>query len=120
MRARGSENRSSAPPPGALLASTVPPCASATWRTIASPRLAPGRPRARVPNAIEDHRAREHLPHVAHEQFEQLKLPAGQLHATLATKYLVPARVESQVRELSRLAAVPQAGSPQERAHSRT
>jgi hypothetical protein len=49
-----------------------------------------------------------------------LKLRAGQLHATLATKYLVPARVESQVRELNRFAAVPQAGSPQERAHSRT
>lgn len=40
------EIRTSAPPPGALAASTLPPCASAAWRTMASPRPEPGRPRA--------------------------------------------------------------------------
>ena len=38
--------RSTAPPPGALAASTKPPCASAAWRTIASPRPDPGFERA--------------------------------------------------------------------------
>src|SRR3954452_11806831 len=37
--------RISPPPPGALAASTLPPCASAAWRTIARPRPDPGMPR---------------------------------------------------------------------------
>ena len=44
--------RSTAPPPGALAAWTLPPCASAAWRTIASPR--PGaRAAARRGSAVE-------------------------------------------------------------------
>src|SRR5438270_11287790 len=35
-----------APPPGAFAASTKPPCASAAWRTIASPSPEPGFERA--------------------------------------------------------------------------
>ena len=36
-----------APPPSARPAEALPPCVSATWRTIASPSPEPGRPRAR-------------------------------------------------------------------------
>ena len=39
----GSSRTNSAPPPGALAAWTLPPCCSATWRTIASPSPEPGR-----------------------------------------------------------------------------
>ena len=45
----GSSSTNSAPPPGALAARTLPPCCSATWRTIASPRPEPGRPREDAP-----------------------------------------------------------------------
>ena len=41
-----SDRRSTAPPSGAFQAVTVPPCDSATCRTIASPSPEPGRPRA--------------------------------------------------------------------------
>ena len=43
------------PPPLARASSTAPPCASATWRTIASPRPDPGMPRAerRAIEAVE-------------------------------------------------------------------
>ena len=41
------ETRSSAPPPAALAACASPPCASAAWRTIASPRPEPGQCRVR-------------------------------------------------------------------------
>ena len=46
IRLEPNETRSSAPPPGALAASTLPPCASAAWRTIARPRPEPGSARA--------------------------------------------------------------------------
>ena len=42
----GSRSVSSAPPPGAADAVTVPPCASAAWRTIARPSPEPGVRRA--------------------------------------------------------------------------
>ena len=45
----GSSSTNSAPPPGALAARTLPPCCSATWRTIASPSPEPGRPREDAP-----------------------------------------------------------------------
>ena len=41
-----SRRRITVPPPGARSATTAPPWRSATWRTIASPRPEPGRPRA--------------------------------------------------------------------------
>jgi AraC-like DNA-binding protein len=44
--APGSSNRMSVPPSAAGSARTVPPCCSATCRTIARPRPEPGRPRA--------------------------------------------------------------------------
>ena len=46
----------SVPPPSARSATTLPPCDSATWRTIASPSPEPGRPRAarRAVEAVED------------------------------------------------------------------
>ena len=53
-----SVSRMRVPPPSAGSAVTVPPCASATWRTIASPRPEPGMPRAagRAVEAVEDER----------------------------------------------------------------
>lgn len=45
----GSRTVNRAPPPGALSAVTRPPWASATCRTMASPRPVPGRPRAVLP-----------------------------------------------------------------------
>ena len=44
------------PPPSACSATTSPPCDSATWRTIASPRPEPGHPArgARAVEAVED------------------------------------------------------------------
>lgn len=47
--ALGSFTRIAVPPPGAASAAIVPPCCSTTWRTIASPRPEPGRPRASAP-----------------------------------------------------------------------
>jgi AraC-like DNA-binding protein len=47
--AAGSRSRMSVPPPSAGSAVTRPPCWSTTWRTIASPRPEPGRPRASAP-----------------------------------------------------------------------
>ena len=47
--ARGRRTDMTVPPPGAAAAAMVPPCCSTTWRTIASPRPEPGRPRASAP-----------------------------------------------------------------------
>jgi AraC-like DNA-binding protein len=47
--APGRSSRISVPPPGAGSAVTLPPCWSATCRTIASPSPEPGRPRASAP-----------------------------------------------------------------------
>ena len=50
-RARSARRRSTKrePPPAPSSTATVPPCVSATWRTIARPRPEPGRPRAVAP-----------------------------------------------------------------------
>jgi len=45
----GSDRRVSVPPSGGASARTVPPCCSATCRTIARPSPEPGRPRASAP-----------------------------------------------------------------------
>ena len=45
--ATGSATVNLAPPSGAFSATTLPPAVSTSWRTIASPRPDPGRPRAR-------------------------------------------------------------------------
>ena len=47
--ARRQPQLNTAPPSGALAASTDPPCCTATWRTIASPRPLPWRPRELAP-----------------------------------------------------------------------
>jgi AraC family transcriptional regulator, regulatory protein of adaptative response / methylphosphotriester-DNA alkyltransferase methyltransferase len=47
--APGRRRRISVPPPGADSALTLPPCCSATWRTIARPSPEPERPRASAP-----------------------------------------------------------------------
>ena len=47
--AQPSRSRNAAPPPSAASTVTAPPCASATWRTIARPRPDPGTARASSP-----------------------------------------------------------------------
>ena len=90
------------PPPCGRSATTVPPCASATWRTIARPRPEPGSPRAvrRAVEAVEDVRqvvVGDARAVVAHGQLAVARratstAPPGGLHLAALSSRLETAR----------------------------
>src|SRR5579875_3830410 len=59
-----------------------------------------------APHALEDRRAREHLPRVAHEQLEQQELGARERERALPAPRLVRAQVQAQIREREHLVLV--------------
>src|SRR6184192_3462595 len=71
-----------------------------------------------APDSLEDHRSRQHLPWVQHEELEQRELRSRQLDRLAAALDLARARIELEIGELQGLArAVGRAA--QERAQAR-
>ena len=103
------------------------PCAGGGTRprtrscAAGSPCRRPGSstsPEVIAPHALEDRRAREHLPGVGHEELEQQELGARELDRPLTAPDLVRRGVEDEVREAHR-GGVRAVGAAQQRAQAR-